>query len=115
MYKKGNFMLESDFEIREIREEDKNGDVDIFIPIEDRTVNLFLPFIDEKKMSRIQLSEVRSIVLRFNVKEDYNICNIHFLKNIDLMSHLLNFEFDYTDYKVEIIQEEYSVSFKLTK
>lgn len=115
MYKKGSFILKSDFEIREIREEDENGDIDLFIPIQYRTVNLSLPFIDKNKMSRIQLSEVKSIVLRFNVDKNYNICNIHFLKNIDLMSHLLNFEFDYTDYIINIIQEEYSVSFELIK
>ena len=44
MYINGNFVLKSDFEIREIRKEDENGDVDLFIPIEYRTVNLFIPF-----------------------------------------------------------------------
>jgi len=113
MYKKGNFVLKSDFEIREIRQEDENGDIDLFIPIEYRTVNLFLPFIEVKNMSRIQLSEVKSIVIRFNTNKDNNRCSIHFLKNIDLLSHLLNFEIDYAQYEILINQDEYSVSFKL--
>ena len=52
MYINGNFVLKSDFEIGN-KKEDENGDVDLFIPIEYRTVNLFIPFIDEDKMSRI--------------------------------------------------------------
>ncbi|MBU5675240.1 hypothetical protein KQI88_02260 [Alkaliphilus sp. MSJ-5] len=113
MYKKSNFVLKSDFEIREIRQEDENGDVDLFIPIEYKTVNLFLPFIKEENMSRIQLSEVKSIVIRFNTSNVNNRCSIHFLKNIDLLSHLLNFELDYEQYAIIVKQEEYSVSFKL--
>ncbi len=113
MYRKDKFVLQSDFEIREIRQEDENGDIDLFIPIEYRTVNLHLPFIDTEKMSRIQLSQVKSIVIRFNTAKDNNICSVHFLKNIDLLSHLLNFDLDYSDYEIIIKQEEYSVSFKL--
>ncbi|MDI9476966.1 MAG: hypothetical protein ACOX0L_10595 [Natronincolaceae bacterium] len=109
----GDFILKSDFEIREIRKEDEHGDVDLFIPIGHRTVNLFIPFIDEDKMSRIQLCEVKNIVIRFNTKEGNNRCSIHFLKNIDLLSHLLNFELDYKNYEIIIKQEEYSVSFIL--
>lgn len=114
-YEKGSFILQSDFEIREIRQEDINGDVDIFIPIEYRTVNLFLPFIQEEKMSRIQLSEVKSIVIRFNTDKNNNRCSIHFLKNVDLLSHLLNFELNYEEYVIAIRQEEYSISFMLIK
>jgi len=113
MYKKGKFVLKSDFEVREIRQEDENGDVDLFIPIEYRTVNLVLPFIEAEKMSRIQLSQVKSIVIRFNTNKDNNRCSVHFLKNIDLLSHLLNFELDYVEYEILINQDEYSVSFKL--
>lgn len=113
MYIKGEFKLKSDFEIREIREEDENGDIDLFIPIEYRTVNLFMPFIDENKMSRVQLCQVKNIVIRFNAKKGNTKCSIHFLKNIDLFSHILNFELNYEDYEIVIKQEEYSVSFIL--
>jgi len=113
MYKKNNFVLKSDFEVREIRQEDENGDVDLFIPIQCRTVNLILPFIEVEKMSRIQLSEVKSIVIRFNTNDENNRCSVHFLKNIDLLSHLLNFELQYKKYEILINQEEYSVLFKL--
>lgn len=111
MYINGNFILKSDFEIREIRREDENGDVDLFIPIGYRTINLFIPFIDEEKMSRMQLCEVKNIVVRFNTKAGNNKCSVHFLRNIDLLSHLLNFELDYKNYKIVIKQEKYSVSF----
>lgn len=111
MYISGNFILKSDFEIRQIRQEDENGDIDLFIPIEYRTVNLFVPFIEEEKMSRIQLSEVKSIVIRFNTNNNDNRCSVHFLKNIDLLSHLLNFELEYEQYEIIIKQEKYSVSF----
>lgn len=115
MYINGNFVLKSDFEIREIRKEDENGDVDLFIPIEYRTVNLFIPFIDEDKMSRIQLCEVKNIVIRFNVKERNNRCSIHFLKDIDLFSHLLNFELDYENHEIIIKPERHSISFIVAK
>ena len=115
MYINGSFVLKSDFEIREIRQEDENGDVDLFIPIEYRTVNLFIPFIDRSKMSRIQLCKVKNIVIRFNTKEGNNICSIHFLKNIDLLSHLLNFELNYENHEIIIEQEEYGVSFIVAK
>ncbi|HZK57190.1 MAG TPA: hypothetical protein VFD17_02675 [Clostridia bacterium] len=111
MYINGNFISKSDFEIREIRREDENGDVDLFIPIGYRTINLFIPFIDEEKMSRMQLCEVKNIVVRFNTKAGNNKCSVHFLRNIDLLSHLLNFELDYKNYKIVIKQEKYSVSF----
>ena len=78
MYINGNFILKSAFEIREIRKEDQNGDVDLFVPIEYRTVNLFIPFIDKNKMSRIQVCEVKNIVIRFNVKKENNRCSIYF-------------------------------------
>lgn len=115
MYINENFVLKSDFEIREIRREDENGDVDLFIPIGHRTVNLFIPFIDEDKMSRIQLCEVKNIVVRFNTKIGNNKCSVHFLRNIDLLSHLLNFELDYKNYEIVIKQERYSVSFIVTE
>lgn len=115
MYINGNLILKSDFEIRQIREEDENGDVDLFIPIEYRTVNLFIPFIDKNKMSRIQLSQVKSVVIRFNTNTEDSMCSVHFLKNIDLFSHLLNFELNYKDYEILIRQEEYSVSFIVTR
>lgn len=113
MYIKGNFILESDFEIREIRQEDENGDVDLFIPIENRTVNIFVPFIDKEKMSRIQLSDVKNIVIRFNTNNEHTICSIHFLNSIDLLSQLLNFQLDYKGYELGIKKEEYSISFLL--
>ncbi len=115
MYINGKFILKSDFEIREIREEDENGDVDLFIPIGHRTVNLSIPFIDEDKMSRIQLCEVKNIVVRFNTKVGNDRCSIHFLRSIDLLSHLLNFELDYKNYRIIIKRERYSVSFIIAK
>ena len=115
MYINKNFILKSDFEIREIRKEDENGDVDLFIPIGHRTINLSIPFIDGDKMSRIQLCEVKNIVIRFNTKEGNNRCSIHFLRSIDLLSHLLNFELNYKDYEIIIRQERYSVSFTVAE
>lgn len=115
MYIKGKFILKSDFEVREIRKEDENGDIDLFVPIEYRTVNLFVPFIDADKMSRIQMCGVKNIVIRFNTKEENNRCSIHFLKNIDLLSSLLNFELNYRDYEIIIKEEEYSVFFIISK
>ena len=115
MYINGDFVLKSDFEIREIRREDENGDVDLFIPIEYRTVNLFIPFIDKSKMSRMQLCKVKNIVIRFNTKAGNNMCSIHFLKDIDLLSHLLNFELNYENHEIIIEQEEYGVSFIVAK
>ena len=62
-------------------------------------------------MSRIQVCEVKNIVIRFNVKKENNRCSIYFLKDIDLFSHLLNFELEYEDHEIIIRPEKYSVSF----
>jgi hypothetical protein len=40
IYKKNSFIVDSDFDIRTVREEGE--DIDLFLPIGNRTVNLYL-------------------------------------------------------------------------
>ncbi|ABR49809.1 hypothetical protein Amet_3689 [Alkaliphilus metalliredigens QYMF] len=114
-YERGSFILCSDFEVRTIRDEDQWGDVDLFIPLGHRSINVALPFVDSTIMSRIQLSEIRSVVIRFNTSESNNWATIHFLNNVDLLSQVLNFEFQYSDYEIQIKQDEFATLFQMVE
>ena len=90
MIKIGKLSLDTDFEYRIIREDDK--DVDLFIDLNYRSLDIdcgYTTFFD----SRIQFNFVRSLILRFN--KDMTKMTIHLMKDIDLFSAFANFEVDY--------------------
>lgn len=112
-YENGNLLLISDFEIRVLREE--NDDVDLFIPIDMRTLNLYIEGLPNYIKKRFQFSQVRSAIIRFSKKEGDEVCTIHLLNNIDLQSSIVNFEMDYSDYYIEFREKEYCNEMYLKK
>jgi hypothetical protein len=109
IYKKGAFELESDYEIRVLREE--QGDIDLYMDTDDRVINLFLPSIQGDPISRLQLPKVKGILIRFWDDESSHVATVHFLRNIDLQSHFMNFELQYEAYKILIQHKEYYIDF----
>lgn len=108
-YKKGDFELESDYEVRVLREE--QGDLDLYMDMDDRVINLFLPSSNGNSISRLQLPKVKGILIRFWDHEDSHTATVHFLRNIDLQSHFLNFELQYKGYKIVIQNKAYYIDF----
>ena len=111
MYNKGNFCIDSDFEIRTVRAE--GDDIDLFIPIGNRTLNMY--FDEEMKplYSRMQFSIIKNLIFRYSVSTENNIATIHMLRSIDLHSSVVNFEIDYSNHMVEIKDKEYFVEMKI--
>lgn len=95
VYSYGALMIESDYEIRILKEDEVTKDMDIFIDLSNRSMNLFFQELERAVISRIQLPLVRGILLRFCKKNNCEIATVHLLRNIDLQSHLLNFEVCY--------------------
>ncbi|NLV77469.1 MAG: hypothetical protein GX023_10945 [Tissierellia bacterium] len=106
IYEKEKLIIKSDFEIRTLMEQ--NSDVDLFIPTNFRTLNLYLEDLPDYIDSRIQLTEVKNIVLRFSTEENNDYCTIHFLRNIDLQSSMLNFVINYKDHYIVLKDGEYN-------
>ena len=109
MFEKYGLHLESDFEIRLLREDE--NDVDIIIPIDNRTLNLSLDEMPRYISSRIQFPLIKNIIIRFSKLKDINTCTIHLLRSIDLQSSVTNFEINYAEQILMVKQMEYSVDF----
>lgn len=112
-YIRGDLLIRSDFEIRTFMEEGR--DIDLFIPIDNRTLNLSIEGLPDFMDSRIQLNEVRNIIIRFSMEEDNNYCTIHFLKSIDLQSATMNFIIDYSKHYIKLERKEYCVEMHILK
>jgi len=111
IFERGNFYLESDFLVRIIREAD--DDLDIIIPVEDRTLNLYLKDSPDYLKSRIQFPLVKNIIIRFCILAESNTCTVHLLRNIDIHSSIVNFELDYSKNFIEVKREEYLTDFRI--
>lgn len=83
-------------------------DIDLIIPLEYRTLNLYIDGMPDYFNSRIQLLGVKNILIRFSTLEDNTLCTIHFLRNIDLQSAVMNFIFDYKEHFIKLKEQEYS-------
>lgn len=105
-YRNGNLKILSDFEIRILREEGK--DIDLFIPLNCRTLNLYLEDFPDYFDERIQFTEIRNIIIRFSMEEANDYCTIHLLRNIDLHSAVANFVVNYKDHHIVLKDKEYS-------
>lgn len=105
-YKKGNLLIISDFEIRTLMED--SLDMDLIIPIDFRTLNLHMEDIPDYIDSRIQLTEVRNIIIRFSTKKDNDYCTIYFLRSVDLQSAVMNFVMSYKDHYIKLERRKYS-------
>ncbi|SKC85434.1 hypothetical protein [Maledivibacter halophilus] len=111
MYNKGKFCIDSDFEIRTVREE--GNDIDLFIPIGNRTLNLYFDDNIKPLYSRMQFSIVRNLIIRYSLDAENNIATIHMLRSIDLHSSVVNFEIDYRNHVIEIKDREYFVEMRI--
>lgn len=115
MYKFENkeFVLNSDFEIRVVRED--QDDIDLLIPLDLRTLNLSMDSMPEFLDDRFQFTEVRNIILRITKDNNDNICTIHLLNSVDIHSAIMNFTMNYQHHTIDIIKNEYSVDMKLRR
>ncbi|MDK2917524.1 MAG: hypothetical protein PWQ37_257 [Candidatus Petromonas sp.] len=111
IYKKNSFIVDSDFDIRTVREEGE--DIDLFLPIGNRTVNLYLNNSPDYLNSRLQFPMVRNVILRFCTSQNNNVCTVHLLRNIDLQSSVVNFEVDYTKHYISLRDTEYFAEMKI--
>jgi len=105
--------LKSDFEVRILCEDEL--DIDIIIPIEDRTLNLFFDKMPQYISPRIQFSCIKNIVIRFSKLKDINECTLHLLRNIDLQSSVVSFEMNYTNHILIIESKEYSAELRIER
>lgn len=112
-YYKNNLKINSDIEINVLNEMEK--DVDLIINLDNRVVNLRLYDLPNYIINRIQLTEVKSILIRHSLIEGNNTATIHFLRVIDLNSSLMNFSVDYSKIYIEILNEDFSLSFNIRK
>lgn len=111
VHNKGNLYIHSDFEIRTVREE--GNDIDLFIPIGNRTLNMYFDDDIKPLYSRMQFSIVKNLILRYSMDDENNIVTVHMLRNIDLHSSVVNFEIDYSNHMIEIKDKEYFVEMNI--
>jgi hypothetical protein len=111
LYEKSNLKIDSDFQIMDRKKGEDN--IDLIIPIDNRCVNLYMYNSPKYIKSRVQFPKVKSIFIRFCVIEDNNICTIHFLGDSGIHSTMANFEMNYSETYIKIIDNEFSVDFKM--
>ncbi len=115
MYKFSNkkFDLFSDFEIRIVREDEK--DIDLLVPLDLRTLNLYIDELPDFLGNRLQFTEVRNIIIRITKNGDDNLCTIHLLDSIDILSATMNFTMNYENYAIYILRNDFSVEMNLRR
>lgn len=111
IYEKSNLKIDSDFQVREIQKDEYN--IDLIISIDNRCVNMYLHNAPRYIMSRVQFPSVKSILIRFCIIEDNNICTVHFLSDSGVHSTMANFEVDYSEIYFEIRDSEFFVDMKM--
>lgn len=67
--------------------EKENGDIDVFVDLEERTVNLVSK---DPRLSRIQFPKVRFLL--FRISEADHRLTLHMMRDIDLFSAFANVE-----------------------
>lgn len=107
MIKIGNLNLDTEFDYRIIREED--NDIDLFIDINYRSLDIDCGDSSIFFASRLQFPFVRSIILRFNKLN--NLMTVHLMRDIDLFSAFANFEIDYSNSSISIKNDKEKVIF----
>lgn len=112
-YHNNDLMIYSDFEIRILREMDK--DVDLLVPTEQRVLNLYIEGMPQFVSNRFQFTEVKNVIIRHTMDRENTNCTIHFLRSIDMHAALVNFAIDYKDKAIRIVDKEYSVDMYINK
>lgn len=92
-YDNYNLSIISDFEIRNVRED--NEDVDLLIPINNRSLNILFKDMPDYIHDKFQFPSVYGVMIRISKAKDNNIATLHILRNIDLYSSSVNFELEY--------------------
>lgn len=110
-YKNSNLIIQSDFEIRELKH--PANDIDLIIPIDNRVLNLIIPKLPPFMKGRLQFTQVSAIMVRFNTDESYNQATIHLMRNIDMATSLVNFIIDYKGLSLNIRDREGYIELKL--
>lgn len=107
-----NLHLESDFEIRLIRED--NNDFDLFIPLENRVLNMLFYSMPKYLSNRVQFPRTYGILLRGAKSSGNNKASLFIMKNLDLHSAAI-FEIDYSLLSFQINDLENYAELKLLK
>ena len=111
IYEKNDFIIKSDFEVKEIQKEKYN--IDLIIDVEYRCVNMYFNNFTKLINSRVQFPSVKSILIRFCTIKGNNICTIHFLSDSGIHSSMANFEIDYSETYFEVLKKDFFVSLKM--
>ncbi len=107
--------IDSDYPVRVLREDLETGDVDLFIDVSNQSINLKLGSLESLGISRIQLPQARGILIRYCKNEENGSATIHFLRNIDLHSHIMNFEVNCSERIIHVKDAKGAVEFSLEK
>lgn len=109
----GKFTLNSDFEIRIVREDSE--DIDLLIPLDLRTLNLSFDNMPRYLDNRFQFTEVRNIVLRITKINQNSLCTVHLLNSVDIHSAIMNFTMNYENHSIDIVESDYNVEMILRR
>lgn len=110
-YEKSNLIIYSDFEVRKLKEENK--DIDLLIPVDLSVLNIHIGDMPDHISNRLQLTQVKNVLIRFVDDYENNICTIHFLKSVDISSAQLNFTMDYNKHLIKLIKSEHWVDMEI--
>lgn len=113
IFEKNYLKIKSDFPIKVLNS--SKDDEDLIINLDSRVVNLVFDGLEKFSINRFQLTEVKNILIRHSLKENFKFGTIHFLRVIDLNSSLLNFSLDLSEFEIIISEEEFFVQVQIKK
>ena len=113
IFEKNYLKITSDFPIKTLNS--SAADEDIIINLDSRVVNLIFTGLENFPINRFQLTEVKNILIRHSLKENFKLGTIHFLRVIDLNSSLLNFSLDLSEFEIVISEKEFFVQVQIKK
>lgn len=112
-YIDSNLYIKSDYPISTFKEWDSDKDLCIFL--DKRCVNLNLSTLPTYILSRIQLPCVEKLLIRYCKNDSNNISTIHFLNDEGIHSTIMNFEIDYSNFIIEIINKEFYIDINIVE
>lgn len=102
--KQNHIHLESDFLFRKVLKDE--GDVDIWIAVEGRCVNIVVEGAPEFLLSRLQFPRVRWVIIRMTNDSQDGAATIHFLGDEGRASSFCNFELQLKQVKLIFRKDE---------
>lgn len=106
-YIDNNLHIKSDYDISTFKEWEFDKDLCVFL--DKRCVNLNLNNLPKYILSRIQLPCVEKVLIRYCKSHSNNIATLHFLSDEGIHSTIMNFEMDYADFIIEIVNKEFFI------